>query len=157
MTDPKAEIMAANSSLEARGLPEAVERFADEEKGLIVFSGADTDLVNSSAQALARYVAERTGRESSVVSSCRRAEGLRTAAGDADALLQAVEEAWEGALVITTLPFGGDAYVRLLDLLESAEDWKIRTKFDAVLYAVVQPAGPDTGDDAAVFIPDVRG
>jgi Tfp pilus assembly pilus retraction ATPase PilT len=145
--------MTANPVFEALGLPEAVRRFADEEKGLIVFSGADTELVNSSAQALARYVAERTGRDSAVVGSHRPAEGHGIAAGDADALIQAVDAAWGGALVITTLPFSGNAYVRLLDLLQSTDDWEIRPKFDAVLYAVVQPAEPDTGDEADVFIP----
>lgn len=65
-----------------------------------------------------------------------------------------MEAAGGGALVVIILNFSGYAYSRLIDLLQSAEDREIRPRFDAMLYAVVQPAGPDTGDEADVFIPD---
>jgi hypothetical protein len=72
---------------------------------------------------------------------------------DADTLIEAVEAAWSGVLVIITMNFSGYAYSRLIDLLQSAEDWEIRPKFDAMLYAVVQPAGSGPGEEADVFIP----
>lgn len=173
------------SELEAAGLPGTVGRFADKEKGLIVFSGTDTAAVSSSAIALARFVQERTGRAVTVIDSGQddhvpqelqfahviaedrfdqavqiswAVEGgaraiLVDCRPDADTLIEAVEAARGGALVIITMPFSGYAYSQLVDLLQSAEDWEIRPRFDAMLYAVVQPCSPDTGGEADVFIP----
>lgn len=153
------------SEREASGLPEIVGRFADKEKGLIVFSGTDTVAVSSSANALARFVQERTGRAVTVIDfgqdihqlqdpsftrvtaedrfeqsvQVRSAvdEGARAilidCRPDADTLIEAVEAAVGGALVIITMPFSGYAYSQLINLLQSAEDWEIRPKFDAIL------------------------
>lgn len=182
VNEPKAGILTSTSGITAAKLPEFVGRFADKEKGLIVFSGADTAAVRSSAVALARLVQERTGRAVTVIDSGQDVAELRDlpftrviakdrfeqavqvrkvakdgaqvilvdCRPDADTLIEAVEAASGGALVIITLDFDGHAYVRLLDLLQSAEDWEVRPKFDTVLYAVVQPAA---GETLSVFIP----
>lgn len=148
--------MTVTLSLKSGGLPESVRQFADQERGLIVFSGPDADSGNAPARALADYVAERTGRPLSVVTS-RQTTRARTKDGavlvlvdghlNADALLQAVEAAWAGALVIAATRHSAHPYSWLIDLLLSAEDWDIRPKFDAVLYAVVQAPAPDSGDE----------
>lgn len=173
------------SAQHSAGLPEIVGRFADEQQGLIIFSGNDAATVSSSAFALARHVWERTGRATTVITSGQDATELhdlpftfRTAAGrsdqreqvwtavaegagvilvdclpDAETLIRVVEAALGGALVISTLSLSDSAYVRVLDLLQSAEDWDIRPRFDTALYAVVQIQAGGSIRDGDVFIP----
>ena len=60
---------------------------------------------------------------------------------------------------IFTLPFSDYPYARLLDLLQSTEDWKISGPFDTALYAIVQPGwvqGSGRASNADVFIPVAR-
>jgi hypothetical protein len=154
--------MTTSQPLASPGLPGIVGRFADQEKGLIVFHGANAAAVNTSAHALAAHAAGTTGRPLAVFNSGQWT-AVRDLPGesatvilvdgrmDADTLILAVEAASAGALTIVTFDFLDRPYVQLLDLLQSAEDWTIRPKFDAALYAVVQPG--DHSREADVFIP----
>lgn len=113
--------------LDASHLLESLAGFATLDKGLVVVSGEDVPAANASAQALARHLED-----------CGAAAGFIGDRWSADILVRAVDRAWDGALVVMTAPFGEHTYSRLVEVLQSAEDWDIRPRFDSVLHAVVQ-------------------